>query len=210
MRLPRAFSTATMNAMSHPDYAAEMLPDVVPRWHVIEVYPGAERKVASALVARRFGIYIPEMDETVIVRGCAVDRTELMFPGYIFAFVWDVMAHRTRIEAIDGGVRVMLDANGEPLHLSDAEIDLIRAIENGARPIRLEEFQVEVDAPLSSRKKKQRRRTKRIVITVTDEIVRTRAGGWVRGDFDDTINAALLSLDLPGRNQTLMRALGLG
>jgi transcription antitermination factor NusG len=208
MKLPRAYSPATMTAMSRPAHAAEMVPGVDPQWHVVEVFPGTERKVARALTARRFGIYIPESDEVVVVRGCSVKRTELLFPGYIFVFVWDVLKHRRRIEKIDGVIRVILDINGQPLQLSDNEIDRIRFCENSHRPIELPEYQIEVYAR-SSKKKKQRRRTKRVIITVSDEVVRTRAGGWVRGDFDDTVNENLISLDSQERNQTLLRALGL-
>jgi transcription antitermination factor NusG len=210
MKLPDAYSPAVMSMLARQSVTP--LPDVSPQWHLIQVYEGAERKVAGALVARRFGIYIPESEETVIVRGRAVDRTALLFPGYIFVFVWNVFHCLDPIESIDGVIRVVLDVNGAPLPLKDAEIDHIRRIENRQRPIRLEQFEIEVDAPPRKTKKKKRARqqTRRVKVRVSDEVVRTRTGGWSRGDFDDILDDGLKTLDSPQRNQTLLRALGLG
>lgn len=211
-KLPDAFSPAVLASLAKPAATrhgrlydsrnAELLSEISPDWYLIEVYPGAERKVADEMVTRRFGIYIPEFEETVVRRGRAIDRVELMFPGYIFAFVWDVIEHRSRIEAIDGVLRVVLDVNGKPLRVTDAEIDLVRKVENQLRPVTLQEFSIEVELP----KKKKRRRMKRAVVKVLDEVVSTRAWGWVRSSFDDSV----LELDSQERNQTLMRALGLG
>lgn len=207
MKLPDAYSPAVMSMLARQSVTP--LPDVSPQWHLIEVYEGAERKVAGSLVAWRFGIYIPESEETVIARGRAVDRTALLFPGYIFVYVWDLLHSISLIEAMDGVIRMVRDVNGCPLPLSDAEIDHVRRIENKQRPIQLEQFEIEIDVVASKSKKKRKRRNKRVVTTITDEVVRTRPGGWVRGDFDDTLDDTLLTLDSRARNQTLMRALGL-
>ena len=210
MKLPDAYSPAVMSMLARQSVTP--LPDVSPQWHLIEVYEAAERKVAGALVARRFGIYIPESEETVIVRGRAVERTALLFPGYIFVFVWNVFHCLDVIESIEGVIRVMLDVNGNPLPLSDEQIDRIRYVENNIRPIQLEEFEIEVDAPprKTTKKKRARQQTRRVKVKVSDVIVRTRPGGWSRGDFDDTLDETVKALDSCGRNQTLLRALGLG
>jgi transcription antitermination factor NusG len=208
--LPKAFSPDVLAALAKPaerfdSRNAELLPNVAPQWYVIEVWPGAERKVADELTARRFGIYIPGEEVTMVRRGRKFEAVELLFPGYIFVFVWDVLRHRGRIESIDGVLRVILDVNGVPLFLSDREIDKVRYLENQHRPIQLEQFSIEVDPP----RKKRKRRQKRVVITVSDEVVSTRPWGWVRSTFDDTLDESIVMLDSHGRNQTLMRALGL-
>ncbi len=201
-KLPLAFSPETIAALARPAITydtrnAELLPDVDPHWYLVEVYPGAERRVADEMVGRRFGIYIPEFEETVMRRGRQVDRVELMFPGYIFVFVWDVIEHRSRIEAINGVMRLIMDVNGVPLGLTDREIDQIRSIENQHRPVQLEEFEVEAELPA----KKRRRRRKRAVVKVLDEVVATRAWSVFRD--------GLTAVDSEVRNQTLQKALGL-
>jgi len=119
-------------AMTYDPRNAELLPGA-PAWYVIEVWPGAERKVGDELVARRFGIYVPQSIETVVRRGRKFDQMQLLFPGYIFAFVWDVLQHRARIERIPGVSRVILDVNGVPLPLSDVQVGYITMVENGQR-----------------------------------------------------------------------------
>lgn len=169
---------------------AVLVPEVSPFWYLVEVWPNKERQVYAKLAERRFGVYLPE---------CS--RTELLFPGYVFVFVWDLLQHRSRIEAIDGVVRVILDVNGVPLFLTDAEVDKVRYLENCFRPVPLQQFAVEVE-PM---KKKRRRKAKPRVVMVPDEIVCTRPGGWIRGVEDDDA----IAVDSHGWNQTLMRALGL-
>ena len=39
-------------------------------------------------VAMRFGIFVPEIEETIVRRGRAIDRKSLMFTRYIFVFTW--------------------------------------------------------------------------------------------------------------------------
>ena len=164
--------------------------------------------MVDELVSRRFGIYVPGQDITVVRRGRKFDLVEMLFPGYIFVFVCDLVLHRDRIEAIDGVIRVIMDVNGAPLFLPDDEIDRVRVIENLLRPVCLELFAVDVEPA----KKKNRRKQRRAPKAISDEIVRTRVFGWSRSDFDDTLislDDAAMSLDSPGGNQTFLRALGL-
>ena len=44
------------------------MPGVTPAWHVIATYANCERDVAAELIARRFGIFLPE-EEGRIVHG---------------------------------------------------------------------------------------------------------------------------------------------
>lgn len=164
MKLPCAFSPEVMAVLATPAATfdprnAELLPDIIPKWYVIKVYPGAERKVATELVARRFGIFIPESEKTVVRRGRKFDRVELMFPGYIFVFVWDVLRHRSRIECIEG-VAGLVYMDGKPASISDGEIDVIREVENGERPLHIQ------DAGRSSRRRRRRKSVKFEIISV--------------------------------------------
>jgi transcriptional antiterminator NusG len=191
MKLPCAFSPAVMAVLARPAATydprdAEIVPGITPKWYVVKVYPGAERKVADELVARRFGIFIPESEKTVVRRGRKVDRVELMFPGYIFVFVWDVLQHRSRIECIPG-VAGLVYVNSLPASISDEEIDIIRSVENGERPLRMPNGK-----PTRRRKKWKPEKI---------EIISVKA--W--SPFADD----LIELDSQGRNQSLMRALGL-
>ncbi len=113
---------------------AELLPGV-PAWYVIEVWPNKEMLAKSKLAARQFGIYVPMSADRVVKRGRLVTQSELLFPGYIFAFVWDVLQHRARIEQVEGVNRVILDANGVPLALSDDQINFIRGQEDVMQPM---------------------------------------------------------------------------
>jgi transcription antitermination factor NusG len=178
---------------------AEMVQGVTPCWHVIEAYAHRERDVAAELSARRFGVYLPEEEETIIKRGRVVDRVTLMFPGYVFVFVWDVLSHRSRIEAIDGVQKLLLDVNGVPLFLTDEQIDTIRYCENCARPVMLQSFEIEQDV-VPKKRRKRRRKTKKQVVVVHDEVTAVRA--W--SAFED----AVMTLDSEGRIGALRNLLG--
>lgn len=195
MKLPSAFSPEVMAELAKPFMPydprnAELVEGVTPKWHVVETFAHCERKVADELVARRFGIFVPESDETIIKRGRKIKRVQLMFPGYVFVFVWDVLEHRARIEAIDGVLQLVLITSPigpVPAELSDQQIDQIRAVENGERPL-----------PDVRANKKGRRKAKR---AFDNDVIAVHP--W--SAFQDR----LLTLDSEGRNQTLRKALGL-
>lgn len=201
--LPKAFSADVMAELARPVQTfdcrnAEMVQDVTPCWHVVETYAHCERDVATELSARRFGVYLPEEQETIIKRGREVDRVTLMFPGYVFVFVWDVLSHRSRIEAIDGVSRLLLDVNGIPLFLTDEQVDKIRHCENCARPVVLQTFEVLQD--VVPKKRKRKRKPKKQLVLVRDEVTAVRA--W--SAFED----AIMTLDSEGRIGALRNLLG--
>lgn len=196
-------------AQSRDPRYAEIVEGLDPRWHVVEVFASAQVDVAAALAEHRFGVYVPEVEETVIRRGRKLDRRVPMFSGYLFVFMWYSDAHWQCISNIPGVVEIV----GA---LTDAEIDVVRAIENMKRPVFIEvasEVEPAPDPATRTKAKKKKRwknrkgakakTAKPKVITeahLRAEIITTRA--W--SAFDD-----VLQLDSEGRNQTLMRALGL-
>lgn len=196
-------------AQSRDPRYAEMIEGLDPRWHVVEVFASAQVEVAETLAQHRFGVYVPEVEETVVRRGRKLDRRVPMFSGYLFVFMWYSDAHWQCISSIPGVVEIV----GA---LTDAEIDIVRTIENMKRPVFIEvaaEIEPEPQPAARTKSKKKRRwknrkaakakSAKPKVITEADrraEIIATRA--W--SAFDD-----ILQLDSEGRNQTLMRALGL-
>lgn len=104
MKLPYVPSADVVAALAEPAATfdtrnAELVPEVTPEWHVIEVWPGVENRIADELTLRRFGVYVPQVERKWDDRGRMVDCSPtLMFPGYIFVFVWDIDQHRSRIE----------------------------------------------------------------------------------------------------------------
>jgi transcription antitermination factor NusG len=186
---------------------AEIVGSVGPQWHVVEVFASAQAQVATELAQRRFGIYVPEIEETIVKRGRKFDRRVPMFSGYVFVCMWFSDQHWQWITDTEGVVGVV----GA---LTDEEIDIVRRIENRERPIFIEIPPADPE-PVQRRPKKKRRwknrksdkakakAAKPKLITEADlraEIITTRA--W--SAFDDVIE-----LDSDGRNQTLRKALGL-
>jgi len=195
-------------AQSRDPRYAEIVEGLVPRWYVVEVFASAQAEVAETLIGHRFGVYVPEVEETVVRRGRKFDRCVPMFSGYLFVFMWYSDAHWQCISSIPGVVEIVGS-------LTDAEIDVVRAMENLKRPVIIDVEPEPEPAPVVRAKSKKKRRWKNRkgakakaqvkpkVITeayLRSQIVTTRA--W--SAFDD-----VLQLDSEGRNQTLMRALGL-
>lgn len=187
---------------------AEIMPGAVPQWHVVETHPNSERTAAAHLVARRFGIMVPEIEETILRRGRKIDVTRLMFRSYIFIFVWDIMAHQRRIQSVPGVSRIMYveTVRGKrPAVISDAMVDEIRAVENGKRPLPAVMIPEEIAPPKKkgrwTKKEKRAYELQRAQWERNNEVVACRP--W--SAFQD----CLLTLDEEGRNQTLRNALQL-
>lgn len=208
MKLPDAFSADVIAELARPVATfdprnAELVPGVTPAWHVIETYAQREREVADELAARRFGIFVPEVEETIVRRGRKIDRKSLMFMGYIFVFVWLTDENYARVRAVDGVLRFVTVNDGKPAVISDKEIDILRYVENGKRAFPLIEIEQGEQVPPAGLSKRARRRWKpkpKFVDPVTDTIA---VRPW--SAFDDD----LMVLDSKERNQTLLRALGL-
>jgi hypothetical protein len=162
---------------------AEIIDSKVPLWHVLRTEPGAERIAAAHLSGRRFGVYVPEFEKPIPASSVRPARVELrrLFPGYLFIFVWDVLAHRGRIYACPGVMRLLYDGE-RPAVVPDPMIERMQAIEFGMIKI--------------GKRPRGRRRHR----PADDEIVRVRCYAAVD---------AIYGLDDAGRVSALHKALGL-
>jgi transcription antitermination factor NusG len=172
--------------------AAEIVPGEGPKWYLLEVFETAQREVQKELSKRRFGIFVPETEVVEVKRGRKISRRIILFPGYIFVFVWDIERHWSRVMDVPGVIQIMASADGimtqglpiacafgKPFVIPDEKIDDIRRLESGFVH-------------------KRRRRGKR---QHDDEVI----GVYPWSAFPDR----LLELDSNGRNQSLRKALGL-
>ena len=185
---PEARAELLRPVQTYDPRAMELAPGVEPQWHVWEI---ASRDVEAELIKFRFGVYVPECEETCIRRGRKVDRRTVLFPGYVFVFVWPTDQNWSRIVRIRGIVRCVGT-------LTQSEIDQIRVMENHERPITLQYFAAE-GQPIPKKRKRRRHKEARPVL-VPDEIIRTRA--W--SAFDDIVH----ELDGERRSEALLQMLG--
>lgn len=173
--------------------AAEIVPCEGPKWYLLEVFETSQRKVQKELSERRFGIFVPETEVVEVVRGCKITRRLILFPGYIFVFVWDIDRHWARVMSVPGVIQIMASsdgvmtegqaiacARGEPFVITDEAIDNIRMLEGGVG------------------RRKRRGRGKR---QYDDDIIAVHS--WTA--FPDRLDL----LDSDARNQSLRKALGL-
>jgi transcriptional antiterminator NusG len=195
--LSTVFSPEVMAELARPVevyglHNAEIVEGKTPLWCVVEVYASAQADVAAELENHRFGVYVPEVEETVFRRGRGIDRRVPMFSGYVFVFMWYSDRHWQLITTTPGVMAIVGS-------LTDAEIDIVRTIENMKRPVIIELPPAEADVQLVPRKKsKSKRRWKKQqkaskakaakpkIVTEQDlrnEIITTRA--W--SAFDDVI-----------------------
>jgi len=203
--LPKAFSADVMAELARPAEIygarnAELVPGLTPAWYVIETYPQCERDVADELAGRGFGIFTPEVEETVVRRGRKIDRKVLMFTRYIFVFTWLTDRNYSLIASTEGVFRFVTVAERKPAVVSDVAIDILRMVENGKRPFAVI-FDDEVPPEHLSKKARRRWKPKPRVFNPKTDIKCVRA--W--SAFAD----GLVALDSEGRNQTLRKALGL-
>lgn len=208
-------------AQSYDPRNAEIVEGKKPRWHLIEVYEPAQRDVQKVMVERRFGIFVPESEVVEVKRGCKITRRSLIFPGYIFVFVWDIDQHWSRIAEIPGVSQIIASKPDMALlQLGGRTVDEIAV---GIGVSRERASLLKRHAQLAARGH---------AIVVSDEIInriravengerlppeRKRTRGK-RQNGDNEIVATyswsafpdrLLELDSAERNQTLRKALGL-
>ncbi|UPT93911.1 transcription termination/antitermination NusG family protein [Bradyrhizobium barranii subsp. apii] len=135
---------------------AQVEEGIRPRWYVVEI---KSREVEKELAKRRFGIYVPETVETIILRGRKIDRATPMIGGYVFVFLWETDANWQRL-ARTYGVTAILG------WIEDEEIDRLRFEENCERlsPVTRAAIKRRVMRGikrLPAQKRKQRRKSRR-------------------------------------------------
>jgi len=113
---------------------AEVIRGLRPEWYVLQIVPTQERVAAAHLVGRRFGIFLPELEEHRLVRGRRRRVLLPMFPGYVFVFAWLGPRNYHRIKSCPG-VWDFLCVEQRPAVISDAALNAIRAVENKQRPL---------------------------------------------------------------------------
>lgn len=118
---------ASRRAADNP-YMAEARGGDKAQWHVLTTYPGHERIAAGHLIARRFGVYLPEIERQNVGRGRGVSRS-LMFPGYVFLFAWNFARNWPRAKACTGISGILYRSDGTPAIMPDTDIKDIQATE---------------------------------------------------------------------------------
>ena len=132
MGLPKAFSPEQLNELLSEAAKAELarprlafdprdaeIDGTWVRWYVVSIF---SRDAEVELAKRRFGIFVPAFEETLISRGRKVDRYVPLVPGYVFVLLWETDANWSRV-ANTRGVDKILG------WVSDKEIDQLRFLE---------------------------------------------------------------------------------
>ena len=186
------------NAQANP-LAAEIIAGITAEWYVVQTLPAHERIAAAHLIARRFGIYVPETEQVEISRGRRLKMTKPMFPGYVFVFTWLAPVNYHRIRSCPGISDFLCIDGLRPAVISESVLNEARAVENQMRPLS-STFEA---IGMFKRVKKRWRRSRKISeqAIADNEIVSVRT--W--SAFRD----GLTSLDDGGRNRLLHQVLGL-
>lgn len=199
---------ADLDAKSGP-FAAEFVPDVTPLWHLVETFPGDERKAQAFLARRRFGVFLPVFSRAtlkeLIVAG--FDPHPLIFPRHLFVLVWDVLRHWRRIVNCPGVARILCDEHERPIVVSHDTILSVRQLAVAYGGDREPQWRGSpADPPADSaseperhapRKKPTRRRKSR------------RIKNRKRYKAKAVVDSALMAVDGEQRNRALRRSLGL-
>jgi transcription antitermination factor NusG len=183
---------ATARQRANP-YNAELVPGVVPHWHILRTYPGYEAIAANHLSDRLFGTYLPEFDQLDDHKRL---RHLKMFPGYVLLFCWDVMRHWRRIKACTGVSSIMLDGEW-PVIVPDKVVNDIQAIE----------CNLLLNGPTSPLKKIPKLRGKRGY--QREPAPPVEEGEEVIGLSTRSFLRSLADIDGQGPNRLLHKALGL-
>lgn len=142
----RALEISTELDRKHGPWVAEILPAVTPRWHMVNAQPGKEAKAAKFLSDKQFGVFVPKFDDGSMLElkvkspsgREAIEMVsvggKLIFPGRVFIFVWDVLAHWRRIRECPAVQSVFLDGTHNPLVIPDIEINKIQVLQFSLLP----------------------------------------------------------------------------
>ena len=137
-------------------FRAEIVANTTPHWHIVRTAPGREDTAAKHLERRCVGLFLPRFvrGSRLVSRNQLVDLSDkLIFPGLVFVFVWDILAHWRRIKACPGVVSIMVDGAERPIVLKDEQIGRIQIL------------QYELAVSRSKRRKRYRSAEDRLVIS---------------------------------------------
>ena len=127
-------------------------------WHIVRTTPGAENKATDHLAHRGIGVFQPRFIAGSRMRMVrtheVVDLSEkLLFPGRVFVFCWDILAHWRRIMACPGVHSIMCDGAERPVVVPDDTISRIQIL------------QFELSIPRPKRRKRYASAEVRIVLS---------------------------------------------
>jgi transcription antitermination factor NusG len=91
------------------------------RWYVVSVF---SRDAEVELAKRRFGIFVPAIEETIISRGRKRERHVPLVPGYVFVLLWETDENWSRVANTPAVDKILG-------WVSDKEVDKLRAQELG-------------------------------------------------------------------------------
>ena len=178
---------------------AEVVIGLRPEWYVLQILPAHERVAAGHLTGRRFGIFLPELEEERTTRGRRQRVLLPMFPGYVFVFTWLGALNHDRIRSCPGVFDFLRRVNGEPAVVSDRLMNAVRAVENVKRPLVLE--QEDIGKPKRIKRRWRRLRHVTEVQIQDNEIIDTHTWSAFR---DGVANG-----DAGTRNRLLAEVLGI-
>jgi hypothetical protein len=185
----RALEIAAVIEARCGPYYAEIVDDVRPQWHLVQTMAGQELKAVRFLAARQFGVFLPSFTADVPRRLGDLElctSRRLIFPGHVFVFVWDVLAHWRRIMSCPGVARILMDRAEHPVVVPERVIDLVQAMQ----------FGFALDRPSRRRRRRERCQGSR---PICDQVVLTCRSHW----------RDVVTLAPAGRIGLLHRALGL-
>jgi transcription antitermination factor NusG len=127
----RALEIAAELDLKLGPYRAEILP-AEPKWHIVRTAPGAENKATDFLSHRGIGVFLPKFVKgaRLVLPHEVVDLSDkLLFPGRVFVFVWDVLAHWRRIMDCPGVQSIMVNGSEKPIVVPDVEMNRIQYLQ---------------------------------------------------------------------------------
>jgi transcription antitermination factor NusG len=127
----RALAIAAELDRTAGPYRAEIL-DATPQWHIVRTAPGQENKATDFLSHRGIGVFLPKFVKgaRLVLPHEVVDLSDkLLFPGRVFVFVWDVLAHWRRIMDCPGVQSIMVNGSEKPIVVPDVEMNRIQYLQ---------------------------------------------------------------------------------
>jgi transcription antitermination factor NusG len=128
----RALEIAAALERRDGPYYAQTIEHVTPAWHIVRTTPGQESKATDYLADRGIGVFLPRFiaGSRLKLGNEFIDLGDkLLFPGRVFVFVWDVLAHWRRIMACPGVQAIMLNGSEKPVIVPDTEVDRIQVMQ---------------------------------------------------------------------------------